>query len=498
MGSDPPEIFVLDGDGAVEPLPPDRPPRGPGAGARRWGAVLIGALLVFGLGFAAGRAAGYGSGYHTGYDAALADASSASDTPSGVAASMGPVARASSHPGPLDSAVVTAGEEKLGGETADDVCGSPRPEARVFGAHPLPASAPPLRLVAGVDGTVIDTAAAPASAGGAARDRLFPPDSASASLTFAVFESAGDVFGLARACDNPHDVRIRRATPTRPAHAGPESAASGFAVSSVGLPLRAGEQVTGFLTGSGAGPYFVADAQSAESGPTMPRLSLVEPDGARASSSLPAGFSPVGIAGGYVVGSHVPRLPGSDADSQGFAIQIVNPATGAVTAQLGPAAAQMLIAGDSVIWQPLCDGGCEIHRYVVATGEDSVVAAGPSLPVDSEPQWRAVSPDGSRIAMIVANPAGSRSTPQGSGSAFGVVVVDSASGRVDAARGVELPWPVASIAFSSDSRWLLVGVGTGNGGEVVAYDDDMRGPYEVARVPGAGGGIVPLALLPPS
>ena len=81
MRAEPPEIVIIDGDGAAEPLLPERPPRGSGYHARRWGAVLIGALLVFGLGFAVG----HGGGYNDGYDAALADSPSRSDEPSSSA-----------------------------------------------------------------------------------------------------------------------------------------------------------------------------------------------------------------------------------------------------------------------------------------------------------------------------------------------------------------------------------------------------------------------------
>lgn len=98
----------------------------------------------------------------------------------------------------------------------------------------------------------------------------------------------------------------------------------------------------------------------------------------------------------------------------------------------------------------------------------------------------AVSPDGRRAVRVVADP--------GDEPGFHVKVTDTATGNVAMVPGIRLGGSSASVAFSPDSRWLVVAVSTLAGGRILLYGpDDLQGPYSISgTLPGPQVGGIPI------
>lgn len=489
MVSEPPEIIVLDADGAAEPLPPERPPRGSGADARRWGALLIGALLVFGVGFAVGR----NSGYDTGYDATLADAPTGSDAPSssassaGMTSSSGPAttgapAASATAAGTAESAPASS-EAGVGirVQTAIDLCGQSVMVGSVSGVLPLPAGAD-VAVVAGADSRVFDRAA------DLVTDPLVGGTADSDEYVTQLAASGDQLFGIVSSCADPGGGRFIEITHD----------ASGFGTESIDAPVPKGAQVAGLAMG-GSTPWATL-YRSAGDDSGKAQSALLALDGSARIVELPAGFSPEAGYQNLVVGSLYPVSRTLTPQANGSLRQVFDVATGGVVRQLGTYAGRHVTGNGYVLWEPQCGGPCEIHRYDIVSGDDTVVGTAPDVAEETLAYWIALSPDGGRVAMVVprGDVTGSASSGYQVADGFSVRVFDVATGEMSDGGGIEMTWPMASVAFSADSQWLLVAVPTRSGGSVLGYDADMNGPYRVATLSEVVGGTVPLAVLPPS
>lgn len=493
MSSEPPEVVIIDGDGAAEPLPPDRAPRGSGSDARRRGAVLIGALLVFGVGFAVG----HGSGYGTGYDAALADAPTASDSPSGsspltgmtsspgLATSSEAADGASAFPSsavtdmPETSAATETGR-RLSLETASDVCGASVSVGSVTGSRPLPQGVA-LSVVAGAWAQLFDGAddlvTTPLVGGTSGSDEYVTQ-----------LDSSGDrMFATIGSCTDPGAARF-----VEIAHY-----ASGFGLRSIKAPVPTGMRVARLVMGGNA--PWASLYQTAEDGSGHTRTALLALDGSGKVIDLPAGFVPEAGYQDLVIGMQYPVSRTPISQEIGTILQVFDVRTGSVVRQLDVYAARHVIGDGYVLWEPRCPKPCEIRRYDIGSGDDTVVGTMPTDAVEGLMTWGALSPDGTKIVMVAPSGpvTGSDSTGYQLSGGFSVQVLTVSTGDVQIAGGIELTWPEASVAFTPDSRWLLVGVPTRSGGSVLAYDADMNGPYRIAALSGSAGGAVPL-VSPPS
>jgi hypothetical protein len=494
MRAEPPEIVIIDGDGAAEPLLPERPPRGSGSDARRWGAVLIGALLVFGLGFAVG----HGGGYNDGYDAALADSPSRSDEPS----SSAPVTALTSSQGPttsgeaadparpsLSSAVddtpgTSAASETGGGmrlQTATDLCGQRVSVGSVSGALPLPARTD-VSVVAGAGARVFDAATTTTTAS------IFDWASGSQEYVTQLSRNSDRIFGIVRSCTDQGGARFIEITHD----------ARGFGARSIEAPAPKGLQVAGLVMG-GSTPWASLYG-AADDGTGHTRRALLALDGSGKVVGLPAGFSPEAGHGDLIVGTLFPAGGAPTQPPGGYILQVFDVTTGGIVSQLDSYVGRHVISDGYLLWEPRCAGQCEIRRYDIASGEDKVVASAPHVAHEALVYWAALSPDGTKIATLAprGTATGSASTGYQLPDGFSLQVLTIATGTVSVATGIEMTQPTASVAFTPDSRWLLVGIATRSGGSVLAYDADMNGPYQVAALPGFAGMSVPLAMLPPS
>lgn len=492
MGAEPPEVVVIDGDGVAEPLPPDRPPRASGDGARRWGVVLIGALLVFGLGFAAGRS----NGYDTGYDAALADASTGHDSAPGAApttgmtSSSGPAATGETADTAGSSASSTVGgvtetsasPEASGGmpvQRATDLCGRTIPVNSVTRVGALPAGVP-LSFVAGPGARMFDSATETTTAS------LFDWASGSQEYVSQLSRGGDRLFATIDSCADQGTTRFVEIL----------YQAGGFGARSIAAPVPKGAKVAGLVMG-GNTPW-AALYRSAGDGSGQVQSALLALDGSARVVELPAGFSPEVGYQGLVVGTLYPVSRTPTPQASGSILQVFDVGTGSIVRQLDSYVVRHVIGDGYLLWEPQCAGPCEIHRYDVASGNDTVVGTAPDVAGEALAYWTALSPDGRRIAMVAprGDVTGSASSGYQITDGFSVQVFDVATGAVSDGGGIEMPWPSANVAFSPDSGWLLVAVPTRSGGSVLAYDADMSGPYLVATLSESVGGAVPLAMVP--
>lgn len=474
MGSEPPEIVIIGDDGVPDE---PRPPRAPRPGPRRWAALLIGGALIFALGIAVGthldRPGDSSDGTALSTPPTLQTAlrtSSSVVTPSttlpesesqGVTAELGTIAR------PSDP---TATSTAPGFWTIDTDCPTGAvPLANITGATPL-TGGPNLRLVAGPRASVITVP------GSSVRPVLQEATSADHYIQ-QVLPGGRGVLALAAPCPSAADTSTIEILPD----------AGGFGTVTHTVKVPATAHLLGLVAG-GTGTW-VSTLADRSVGADSPSVRLIPADGTGKSVTLPPGFWPVAGFKDLIVGTFAPRSQASE--QPGSIVQVYSLTKGGIVDQLGMPAGQFLVSGSSVIWQPVCSGRCEIHRYDIVSGTDRVIGEGFNVPGGSMSQWIAVSPDANRIVMLVA----SGSAPADS-VYFTLAVGDVATGRLSPAYGIEMLWPQASAVFSPDGAWLFVGVPTSEGSQVFAYDGQMRRPYEVATMPGIGNGFVPLAVLP--
>lgn len=493
MGSEPPEIVVIGNDG--EPNEPRRP-RPPHPGSRRAAIFAVVVLLVFGLGFAVGTHVG-----DSGKPAQTAGTSSApSAPPTPVGPSGGTRAETSSSAKattPTAGAGGTAVDEKPGlaprvgngtlpqTPTALDMCGNPVTVARVAAVGPMPrGAAAGVRLAAGFDARVIDV-------GSAALSVPLVPTSSGAAAQY-VRDMGAQANGAAMvvgSCGNPHAVSFSEIV----------SGAAGFEAKPLPVAMPEGSDLRNLVVG-GSSPYLAIFTPQGD--PAAQPIALLAPGADSVPVALPAGFTPVAGYRDLVIGAFQPTAAASGQGEQASLVQIFSPHQGGIVGQLGTLAAHYLPTAGSIIWQPTCAGSCEVHRYDIATGADRAIGRAPETGATTVQLWLALSPDGTRLAMIAPQDAdapadsvthGDDHPPPGT---LTIAVVNLTTGETTYAAGLSMPWPMAYAAFSPDSKWLFVGVPTVGGSRVLAYDQDMRGPYDVATFPGVGGGTVPLAVLP--
>ncbi len=471
------------------------PPRRPGSAGRLGAVLAVGAVLIFGFGVAVGSHA---------HGTEVAGTPTAATTLSGAAVSTG----SPSAPGPGTSSSTDPGDSGTGGgtgtfDTAPNTSSDPAPGAQappvmawdmceqqemvgaVTGAQPLPTGAE-LSLITGVDARLVDPAAAP-------KQMPLLDEAARAAREYVaeLARSAGHYIARVSSCANPGVSRLVEIT----------GSAGAYSMAPIKVTIPAGAQLGGLLTG-GATPWveLYQGTQVSDGANSTMRVSLLALDGSSRIVALPPAFYPVGAYRNLVVGILRPSTSTPAQRSTGYMIQIFDVTKGGIVDQLDTYAGRYVMGDGYLLWEPQCPGPCETHRYDIATGKDDVVGPAPNLANEDRVTWAAVSPDGKRVAMFVPQGDVTRSADgeyqiEGS-SASSVVVLDVETGITSAARGVDVPWSLASVEFSPDSQWLVVGLATRTGGAVVAYDARMRGPYLVASLPDIAGRGIPLAVLP--
>jgi len=207
---------------------------------------------------------------------------------------------------------------------------------------------------------------------------------------------------------------------------------------------------------------------------------------------LPAGFWPVAITRGVVVGNL------DSASTGGGSLVLVDAATGLLRTDLG--AGQPLAIGHGVVlWAADCyasiDKPCTLHRRSVAGG------ATVDYRLPRSPGFTAgvIRPDGRLLAFTLE-----RGTPElryQSGHPIppaDVAILHLDTGTVDVVPGIEVPAKQApGLTFSADGRWLVVALNAGTRTRLLAWRAGLTRPYESRAISGLVWGPPAIIVLPP-
>jgi len=122
-------------------------------------------------------------------------------------------------------------------------------------------------------------------------------------------------------------------------------------------------------------------------------------------------------------------------------------------------------------------GPCQVHSYDLDSGAGQVV--GYHLPLGTSVGGAVLSPDRRRLAFPLerelADPAYRSSSPENPAD---LVVLDRTSGELEPVPGIELApgEPPVVLGFSTDSRWLIVGLATGDGTDLYSWRTGLSLP----------------------
>ncbi len=492
---EPSEVFIVgaDGSGDLPPEPGGRA-RPPGAGPRRWAALAIAGVLIFGLGMAVGTHIGDGNvadgrvgvpGASTGASDSATDSGSPSatappartDNPSPPPARLpAQVSPPRSTPNPTEMTHVPGTTSSPSPSiqpaaarpwpTANGACGAkvPVPLLSHLGTLDAPTG---LQLLAGNDTRRFDVDTGMRGA------PLFPLQRGEFVSQLAV-DGAG-VVAVISDCRGYPPVRVVRRSADGTIH-------------TIGVN-RAGYQVGSLLTGGNRIWISLYHAQPDSVSYSTSAVLLRATDGSSTVITLPDGFDPVAGSGNLIVGNW------SDSESSARGpIQLYSLSRRAIVAQLGGSTPSYVVANGYIVWlDDGCELSCPVHRYRIRDGATTTVDAA----VPPSTAWVAISPDGTRIAGVrYDRPANPRFTTDHPGGPTGIVMMDLRSGTVTALPGIELaPKANPSLAFSNDSRWLVVGVDGGRTGRVLLYDRSLTRPLDTGvTVPGPVLWNIPIAV----
>jgi hypothetical protein len=202
------------------------------------------------------------------------------------------------------------------------------------------------------------------------------------------------------------------------------------------------------------------------------RVSLEPLDGGR-TVRMPAAFGPVGAYGNLIVGTV--NQPSADPDSP-FTIRVIDPTSGDVRLNLGPARS-IALSGGSIVWTTPGCTACRVHVHDLMSGRDTVTRR-PVARVASA--WAAVvSPDRRAAAFVRQRAKPVRYDMEHPGNPNEIVIVDLASGATHTVPDLAL-WSKSSpgLAFSADSRWLVISLDEGSGVSLLVWKPGLREPLQ--------------------
>jgi hypothetical protein len=215
--------------------------------------------------------------------------------------------------------------------------------------------------------------------------------------------------------------------------------------------------------------------------PKPPHRSQLVSLSGQATVPLNLMYFPAALAGSAVVGDEIP----GDGASWGEPPLVI--ARDAATAKLRAVLGEgwlMTAAGDTVIWRDSCyddtQTTCHVH-YATLSQPRQVRSI--ALPPGRFPTAQAVaSPDGKLIAFPLLRTSADASFPGGESPA-NVAVADLSTGRVALVPGVQLPAsPPPGLAFSADSRWLIIALNAGRQVRLLTWRPGLTTPQETAAV----------------
>jgi hypothetical protein len=192
-------------------------------------------------------------------------------------------------------------------------------------------------------------------------------------------------------------------------------------------------------------------------------------------------FFPAALSGSAVIGDEIPG--GGASWGEPPLIMARDATNGGLRVVLGEGWL-MTAVGDTVIWRDSCydDTKSVCHLQYAALSQPRRVHS-IALPIGRFPTAKGTaSPDGRLLAFPLLQTAADASYPDG-GAPAEVAVADLVTGQVKVVPGVQLPSnPPPGLAFSADSRWLIIAVNAGPRVRLLAWRPGLARPQETAAV----------------
>ena len=238
---------------------------------------------------------------------------------------------------------------------------------------------------------------------------------------------------------------------------------------------------TGPVTLAGSINMVLSDGADAwgVSSPTVhhPRGFLIPLAGGR-RVHLPVGFYPQASVSGVIVGF----LQRESEGTQPGSVLLVDAATGAVRTNLGKG--WPVAAGNGlVVWAEACDAvsnkPCTLRRMPVDGGRVTSYR----LP---RPAFAGlVSPDRRLIVLTLERPTQDAQFEGHPIAPNDIAILNVDTGRLAIVPGVEVPAKAdPGLAFSADSRWLVIALDAGSKTRLLAWRPGLAHPYESKPIAG--------------
>lgn len=245
-------------------------------------------------------------------------------------------------------------------------------------------------------------------------------------------------------------------------------------------------------------PWGVVADESPVTDPDTHRNRLQRLDGP-GTLTLPAGFGPYDGHGSLLLGT---LPPASDAPDALPTVAVLDTRRGdvvATPAQGYPVAiGASSDGGSSIVWSQPCHSGstCAVTVLTLPGGRERSYSVPAGTTVNGAAQ---LSPDGRLLAFPLARAsADSRYAVGHPGTPYDVAVLDLGSGRLQILGGLELaPKTMVGLAFSADSRWLVLTVSEGSHGHLLVWRPGWPTPRRVGlELAGPLVGAPPVAVVP--
>jgi hypothetical protein len=206
-------------------------------------------------------------------------------------------------------------------------------------------------------------------------------------------------------------------------------------------------------------------------------------------------FFPSALAGSAVVGDEIPG--GGASWGEPPLIMARDAANGGRLRSVLGEGWLMTTVGDTVIWRDSCydETQSTCHLLYATLGQPRRVRS-ITLPAGRFPAAKAsASPNGKLVAFPLLRSSADASFPGGESPAD-IAVADLTTGRVAVVPGVQLPSsPPPGLAFSADSRWLIIALNAGPQVRLLAWRPGLSRPEETTAVSLRTSGQPPIVAL---
>lgn len=199
----------------------------------------------------------------------------------------------------------------------------------------------------------------------------------------------------------------------------------------------------------------------------------------------------------YVFGAENGNLIGFryGSNAQSGRLLVLDAATGRIRKTYAGVDAQVGIGAGRLLWSTGCDltedRPCRLVALRLADGaRREYLLPRPAL-------GGTLSPDGSRVALLVEAEQSQRLDDQHPFPPSQIATLDLRSGQIRFIPNVLVPAKsFPGMSFSADGRWLAIALDAGRSTRLLAWHPGIGRAYEIKPVPGDNYGAPPLAVLP--